>query len=341
MKGRQIVLDEMSGRQCAALLVDGRLDDLLVGPAPDDPPFPGAIFRARAERALKGQGGMILSLPGGANAFFRGAKGLKQGQCYLVQVLTHAEPGKAATVTDRLIFKGRAAIVTTSAKGLNISRSIQDEEERLRLRAAADTELYETSDYGLIIRSEALHIASDDISVEVDALLTLAAQVLSDEGDKPELLVDAPDAHELAIRDWPKAPVETGFEARGVLDALAELEGPEAALNPGSLVIEPTRALVAVDVNTGADTSPAAGLKVNLAAARDLPRQLRLRGLGGQIVIDLAPMPKKDRRQFEQVLRSAFRADPIETALVGWTPLGHFELSRKRERLPWPKGVFG
>ena len=98
--------------------------------------------------------------------------------------------------------------------------------------------------------------------------------------------------------------------------------------------VEPTRALVAVDVNTGPDTSPAAGLKANIALARDLPAVLRCRGLGGQITIDFAPLSKKDRRQLEQVLKSAFRKDPVETALTGWTPLGHFELQRKRERLP-------
>ncbi len=71
-----------------------------------------------------------------------------------------------------------------------------------------------------------------------------------------------------------------------------------------------------------------------MSVARALPRQLRLRGLGGQITLDLAPMTKNDRKQFETTLRAAFRADRIETALVGWTPLGHYELQRKRERLP-------
>ena len=61
---------------------------------------------------------------------------------------------------------------------------------------------------------------------------------------------------------------------------------------------------------------------------------LRVRGLAGQITLDLAPMPKKDRRAFEVALRAAFRTDEIETALVGWTPLGHYELQRKRVRLP-------
>ena len=100
------------------------------------------------------------------------------------------------------------------------------------------------------------------------------------------------------------------------------------------MFIEATRALVAVDVNTGGDFSFAAGLKANLAAARDLPRQLRLRGLGGQVVIDFAPVGKKDRLSIEQVLTRALRADAIDTNIVGWTPLGHLELQRKRERLP-------
>jgi ribonuclease G len=59
-----------------------------------------------------------------------------------------------------------------------------------------------------------------------------------------------------------------------------------------------------------------------------------VRGLGGQITVDLAPMPKKERRTFEASLRAAFRSDDVDTVLAGWTPLGHFELQRKRARLP-------
>ena len=90
-----------------------------------------------------------------------------------------------------------------------------------------------------------------------------------------------------------------GFEENGILDQLVELMDPRVVMGLGSIFIEPTRALVAVDVNTGGDFSPASGLKANLHLARVLPRQLRLRGLGGQITLDLAPMAKKDRKQFE------------------------------------------
>jgi Rne/Rng family ribonuclease len=100
------------------------------------------------------------------------------------------------------------------------------------------------------------------------------------------------------------------------------------------MAVEPTRAMVTVDVNTGGEFSAGAAVTANVEAARELPRQLRLRGLGGQIAVDFAPLKKPDRRRVEETLKSACRRDPVETTLAGWTPLGHFELQRKRERRP-------
>lgn len=332
-------MDEIAGRPAAALMRDGVLDDFLLSPPDNAPPAPGAIFRAVADRPLKGQGGMVMRLPDGESALFRGAKGLKPGQVMLVQVTAYTEPGKAVPVTDRVIFKGRFVIVTPGAKGINVSRQIRDEEEKVRLLDILHGGAAPESGFGVIVRSGAEGADEAEIADEAEALIGLAAAVLADESDTPELLVDASDAQDLAWRDWPKAEVVQGFATHGVLDALAALDQAELRLPDGSIFIEPTRALIAVDVNTGGDFSPAAGLKANLACARALPRALRVRGLGGQITLDLAPMPKKDRRQFEQTLRSAFNKDSVETALVGWTPIGHFELQRKRERLPLPEGL--
>lgn len=338
MKGVQIVLDEIAGRPAAALMRDGQLDDFLLTAAEDAPPTPGSIFRAIADRPLKGQGGMMMKLPEGQMALFRGAKGLRPGETVLVQVTSYAEAGKAVPVTDRVIFKGRFIIVTPGARGINVSRQIRDEEEKVRLlEILHGFEL--PGEIGVIVRSNAEGANENLIAEEVGHFFGLAQAVLSDEGQDAELLVDGGDAHEIAQRDWMHSEVVQGFEAHGVLDALALLDSPAVTLGGTTLFIEPTRALVAVDVNTGGDFSPASGLKANLACARALPRQLRCRGLGGQITLDLAPMAKKDRKQFEQALRSAFKADGVETALVGWTPLGHFELQRKRERLPLPKGL--
>ncbi len=334
MKGRTIILDHIQGREAAALMVDGILDDFLIA---TDAPAPGTIYRARADRPVKGQGGMFLTTPDGP-AFLRQVKGLAPGALLLVQVTGYAEPGKAIPVSNRILFKSRFAIVTPDAPGLNISRRIRDEDTRDQLLEIAHEQMG-NSTHGLILRSCCQTADADEIAEDISAMLALAEQVLADTGSEPELLSEGDGPHILAWRDWtdPAEVVTTsgGFEDHGVVDALDTAKGVSETLpGGGHLYIQPTRALVAVDVNTGADTSLAAGTKANFACAKALPRALRVRGLGGQITLDLAPMPKKDRRGFESALRSAFKSDPDETILAGWTPLGHFELQRKRGRIP-------
>lgn len=338
MIGRVVVLDDLGGQAAAALVVDGQLEELLIDPA-DDTPLPGAIYRAVADRPMKGQGGMFVKLPGGSG-FLRQTDGVAPGQRIIVQVTGPAEGGKALPVTSRLLFKSRLAIVTPGAPGLNISRRIKDEGVRADLEAlAAEGMAGAEESLGLILRSAAERAEADEVADDIAAMRELAEAVLRDLDGGPELLVEGAGAHETAWRDWadpaPDEVIEGGFEAQGVHEMLAALRAARVDLTGGgNMLIEPTRALVAVDVNTGPDTSPAAALKVNIAAARDLPRQLRLRGLGGQIVVDFAPMPKKERAILDQVLRAAFKTEAAETNLAGWTTLGLFEMTRKRDRLP-------
>jgi len=336
MKGRIVILGAVGGLEAAALMVDGQLEDLLVDVSDAMALAPGAICRAKIERPMKGQGGLFVALPGGEKGFLKDAKGLAPGQSVLVQVSGGAEPGKAVPVTLRLLFKGRYGIVTPGAPGLNVSRRIREEDTREGLQALAGV-VMEGSEMGLILRSACEGAEDGEIVEDIAGLRELAEAVLADVDGAPELLVDAPTPHEEAWREWADpAPDEVveGFEDHGVLEAIDAALNPRVALpGGGHMMIEPTRALVAVDVNTGADTSPAAALKANIAAARDLPRQLRLRGLGGQVVVDFAPMPKKDRLVLEQQLRAAFKTEAAETSLAGWTPLGLYELVRKRDRV--------
>ncbi len=338
MKGRVVLIDEIAGRPAAALVVDGQLEDLLID-AEGDVVLPGAIFRAVADRPVKGQGGIFVKLPGGSG-FLRQISGISPGQRLLVQVTGPTEPGKAVPVTVRLLFKSRYAIITPAAPGLNVSRRIRDEELRETLTALATEAMAGApEDMGLILRSACADAEADEIADDILAVKSLALAVLADTDGSPELLVDGPGAHETAWRDWadpaPDEVVEGGFADAGVAEMLDALRDPRVALTGGGhMMIEPTRALVAVDINTGPDTSPAASLKVNIAAARDLPRQLRLRGLGGQVVVDFAPLPKKDRAILDQVIRAAFKHEAAETNLAGWTALGLYEMTRKRDRLP-------
>lgn len=349
MMGRVIVLGEVRGRETAALIVDGRLEDLLIAPGEGVPPTPGAIFRAVVDRQVKGQGGVFLKFPEGETAFLRETSGLAPGQTVLVQVTGHAEPGKAVPVSTRLLFKSRLSIVTPGAPGINVSRRIREADERARLETVAAAAMAGAAeDMGLILRSAAEGADGEELAADVATMRELAEQVLADLKGAPELLVDGPGPHEAAWRDWSEPTPDAVEEGPRVAEAAGLEEMIDAVLSVavalpggGRMTIEPTRALVAVDVNTGSDTSPAASLKANIAAARDLPRQLRLRGLGGMVTVDFAPMPKRDRATLEQQLRAAFKGEAAETSLAGWTPLGNYELQRKRDRMPLAEALKG
>ncbi|MEO0749488.1 MAG: ribonuclease G, partial [Pseudomonadota bacterium] len=107
MKGTTVCLDAWNGFEAAAWVENGRLEDLLID---SDLPRPGTIYRAIADRPVKGQGGMFVQTPDGMG-FLRQVKGLSPGQSLLVQVTGYAEPGKAIPVTTKLLFKSRFAIV--------------------------------------------------------------------------------------------------------------------------------------------------------------------------------------------------------------------------------------
>ncbi|EKE44979.1 ribonuclease, Rne/Rng family protein [Oceaniovalibus guishaninsula JLT2003] len=336
MKGRVVHLDRIGDRLAAALVLDGQLDDLLIE-GPENCPVPGAIYRGIVDRPMKGQGGVTLRLPEG-RGWLRQAKGMRQGEAVIVQVTGYADDGKAVPVTDRILFKSRHVIVTPGAPGYNVSRRIKDDERREALLELAHDVAGPPEGRGLILRSSANHAPDDEVADDIATMLEAARRVLADSGDEAELLMEGPDPHLLAWRDWddPDAVrTEPGNFARDGIDAMIDaLRRPRVDLGAAWISIEPTCAMIAVDVNTGGDTSLAAGLKANIAAARALPAQMRCRGLGGQITVDFAPQPKKDRRVLEQILRAAFKADPVDTVLAGWTPLGCFELQRKRDRLP-------
>lgn len=337
MKGDAIVLGTINGREAAAYMVDGQLEDLALA---YDGLAPGAILRGVVGRPVKGLGGVFVDLPAGERGFLRQPKGLAPGQRILVQISGVTEPGKALPLSLRLMFKSRYAIVTPGAPGLNISRAIRDDAKRAALTALAGQVMAGAGDeLGLILRSACADADPDEIAADTAQMRELAQAVLADLSGPPELLLDAPGPHELAWRDWGTPDTlddsPDALDHHGVRDQIDTLLRADVALGgSASMAVEPTRALVAVDVNTGGDTSPAAGLKACIAAARELPRQLRLRGLGGQVVVDFAPCPKKDRHVLEQTLRKAFRPDGVETTLAGWTPLGNFELQRRRDRQP-------
>ncbi len=341
MKGRVVVIGELAGRPVAGCFVDGVLEHLALAP-PDGVPAPEAVMRGTMGRLVKGMGGAFVDLPGGARGFLRETRGLAPGGPVVVQVAGVAEPGKAVPLTRRLSLKGRGAILTPGAPGLNISRAIRGSGTRERLQVLAGAAMAGApEDWGLILRSAAELAPEDELAAEIATLRALAADIAAASSGPPDLLHPAPDPAAIARRDWTVPPPDLiaddpdAVDHFGLPEAVEALLSPEVVLPGGArMFIEPTRACVGVDVNTGPDTSPAAAAKANLAAARALPRQLRLRGLGGLVVIDFAPLPRRDRGALDQALRAAFRRDGGEAVLAGFTATGAYEVQRRRDGVP-------
>lgn len=335
-QAHDILIETTPGQTGAALMLDGRLEDLLLDSP--DPLGVGAIFRARVDRLVPAVGGAFLRLGPLGTGFLREAKGLREGAELSVQITGAVEPGKAAPVTARVLLKQRHLILTPGVPGINVSRQIRNPDTRATLEAqATDLAAARALDpgCGMILRSAAETAEPGALARDLDrahaALTAIAA------ADAPGLVLPPPGAAEVALREW-TGQVHEGmgvFAHFGVPEDLDRLRQPEVALRAGgAMSIEPTRALVAVDVNTGAEFGGGSAITANLDAARELPRQLRLRGLGGQIVVDFAPLKKAERKRIEDALKTAFARDPVETTLVGWTQMGNFEIQRKRERRP-------
>ena len=344
MKGRQILIEPLpAGGHAAALMVDGRLEDLLVDPDPADPaPRPEAIYRAVPARPMKGLGGVIVDLGGGqlrlpARA---DARRRRAGRCWC-RSSGWAEPGKAPPVTARLLLKGRCAILTPGAPGINVARvaarpgaaapgSRRSPRRRWRARRP---------ELGLILRSAAAAAGDAEIAAEIAALRARLGGGSRLPGPPGRLRRRAGRAG----RGAPGVARGRGGGARG-----GDGAGRRRGLGGGGGARggrrwrsgrgrwrSSRRGRWWRSTSTpAADLSPAAALKANLAAAAELPRQLRLRGLGGQVTIDFAPLARADRPRVERALGAALRGDGIDTTIVGWTPLGHLELQRKRARRP-------
>ncbi|MEM9061476.1 MAG: ribonuclease E/G [Pseudomonadota bacterium] len=342
----------------AALVIDGRVEDILPSP-PEGQPHIGAIMSARVDRQISGQNAAFVTLPGALQGYLREAKGLKSGDAVRVMVTGLPEDGKAVPVSHRILLKGRGVILTPGRPGVNVSRQIRDPDLRARLAAAVVQPDDET---GVIIRSAAREIDEAALMAECAALSArlagsdgaatsahpMLAEALRDWTDPLPEIIACPTELEDHL-DWERDPgalhhdpdladaLRFGdgdpFDHFGVWDEIEKLKSPRSDLPSGGwMAIETTRAMVTVDVNTGEQFTGGAGMTANVEAARELPRQLRLRGLGGQVIVDFAPMKKQHRKKIEETLKQAFRRDPIETTLAGWTPLGNFELTRKRER---------
>jgi ribonuclease G len=297
---------------------------------------------------------------------------ISEGQNILVQVSKEPMGQKGARVTTHISFPGRRLVLMVKVSHLGVSRRIEDEEERKRLR-----EILESlpADHGFIARTAADAATDYEITAEASFLIQLWQKIKAeaDESRAPALVHQELDATLKAVRDLftdrvdrlviddrgqfdrirkflsafspeqtPDVSLHEGsvplFEAHNVETDLARALNKKVWLKSGGyVVIDSTEALTVIDVNTGRYVGrhnlEETILKTNLEAVREIAYQLRLRNIGGLIVIDFIDMDKEfNRERVSQALREVLRYDKAKTKVLPMSELGLIEMTRKRTR---------
>ncbi len=300
---------------------------------------------------------------------------IRKRQILLVQVVKEERGTKGAALTTYISLAGRyCVLMPNTPRGGGISRKIADAGDRKRLKTIM-SELSIDSRMGLILRTAGLAHSKAEIKRDFDYLTRLwddirertlkssAPCLIHEEGnlikravrdlytrDTQEILVEGEEAYKTAkdfmrmmmpshaarVKQFTeRVPLFQRFQVEAQLDALHRDTVP---LRSGAyIVLNPTEALVAIDVNSGRATKERnieeTATKTNLEAADEIARQLRLRDLAGLIVIDFIDMNEaKNDRLVEKRLKEAVKTDRARIQLGRISPFGLLELSRQRLR---------
>ncbi len=384
-----------------AILENGRLAEIFIEYAYDDSANTphtrntglvrqGDIFKARVEALVPSISAAFVKLSpksrnntrnptGAGNAFMyvneaSDPSSIKPGRELIVQVTRNAVKNKAPRVSPKLSVPGRWLVLVPGSNEVGVSKRIESQEERKRLKSIADTLMTEISGFGLIIRTAAEGVEEEYLRSDMASLLNLwhdieakakvtpapsllyhdtgmLGRVLRDEvsGKIDEIIIDDPEEFEHAKifveRFYPEKPdvklyegITPIFEYFGIEDEIRKALERKVWLKSGAyLVIDQTEALTVIDVNTGKFTSAPdmrhTVLTANKEAAEEIARQLRLRSIGGIVVVDFVDMElSEDRHELLKCFEGFLSHDRLKARVFSITQLGLVELTRKRVR---------
>jgi ribonuclease E len=297
---------------------------------------------------------------------------LEKGKPIVVQVERDPEGQKGAILTTNLSFAGRYLVLTPFDDTRGVSRKVEDEETRARLRELVH-KLELPEGCGVIVRTNALDQTRTELQRDLAALLRvwkrvqqeasngkgarllysdqdLLLRALRDHLDSSveELIVDDDDAYAQAesymqafmprsktelVRWQERGPL---FSRYGVESQIERIFARSVPLpSGGAIVIDPTEALTAIDVNSGKSGGGTSheemALRTNLEAAREAARQLRMRDLGGLVVVDFIDLRSpKNRRAVEKEVKDALKVDRARTSVGRISSNGLLEINRQK-----------
>ena len=380
---QQIIIAEQA--RIAALLTDDRVDELIVAQGQYQI---GDIFLGTVENVLPGIDAAFIDIgESEKNGFIHvsdlGPLKLKKGvagitelleprQKVLVQVMKEPTGNKGPRLTGNISLPGKYLILQPYGLGVNISRKINTETERSRLRALGV--LIKPPSTGLLFRTESEKIKEELLIEDLENLIQQWDQIIKvSENYQPPNLVNRDEDFSLKIlRDHIKSTtnkivIDSKIAINRAKDFLSNNESNvnldfhdneinehilekyqinktiQKALQPrvdlpsgGYIIIEPTEALTVIDVNSGSFTRSANSrqtvLWTNCEAALEISRQMKLRNIGGVLVVDFIDMEsRRDQFQLLEHFTSAIKDDSARPQIAQLTELGLVELTRKRQ----------
>ncbi|MFN6400489.1 MAG: ribonuclease E/G [Planctomycetota bacterium] len=307
----------------------------------------------------------------------------KRGDEVIVQVIKEGIGTKGPTLSTYVSIPGRYLVLMPSLGRVGISRKIEDELERKKLKSTMH-EMNIPKGVGFIVRTAAQERNRKELYRDVAYLLrlwkVLAKRIKNQPGpcdvyeesdimirtirdtfteDIDSIVIDSPEAFQRAKEFMELVMPRYAdriqlYDSREPLFHRYKLEQEIARIHQrivplkggGSIVIDPTEALVAIDVNSGnfrggEENAEENAFHLNLAAAKEIARQLRLRDLGGVIVNDFIDMRKDShRRKVEKSLRDAMKRDRARTKILRTSPFGLIEMTRQRIRPSFKRSVY-
>ena len=297
---------------------------------------------------------------------------LVRGRPIVVQITREPEGNKGAALTTNLSLAGRYLVLTPFDKTCGVSRKVDTEEVRLKLKAMAEA-LPVPDGGGVIVRTNALGQTKTALSRDMNALLRLWKRISRDARDSKgtKLLYSDQDIVLQGLRDYLDSSIQEVWVDEDTAHGRAEqymrafMPRSKTSLNRytgrrplfsvydlepqieniferradlpsgGSIVIDPTEALTAIDVNSGrskkGSSQEETAVNTNVEAAAEVGRQLRLRDIGGLLVVDFIDMRSpRNRRKVEKAMKDAMKADKARFSVGRISANGLLEINRQR-----------
>ena len=291
---------------------------------------------------------------------------VKSGEKILIQIQKDSNEKKGARTSTHIKLTGKYVILMPNTNIVTISQKIENDKERERLLEIVKKVLPENT--GAIVRTAALKKNGEEIEKDLNQLVEKWKKIkakFDKAPNKPQLLFKSPSFLEKLILDLPENKIEKievneqkeYEEIRKMLNDVNEKISLELSENifekyelekqiektkqrkiwlncGGFITIDQTEALVAIDVNsgkfTGKSTLEDTVYKVNYEATIEIAKQLRLRDIGGIIIIDYIDMQKQENKEkIEKLLKESLKQDRAKTQVEGFTKLNLMELTRK------------